>query len=299
VGRDSPRFWSQRRGFVPPEGLTQTVFTENYIEKFDLKEKAIWVEQPVVIAATDPAWSSGGDRAVFIPAKVGRMRGGVVGIEFGDVHYINLELAAGEPMTYRLARKIIEYLKLYGITPEEWSCDITSAQRACADVVEREWLEKEGEMKHCHRVNFVGSASELPFSFEDETKCCDIFMNKVTELWYITREFARNGQLRGMEDQAIGEFCTREVMDKMDSRGRVKLESKTEMKSRTGGRSPDTADTETILVEHARIKLGISVGQGVKILQKEFSDDVMSNLDMESSMKGPLYAGDIFSPSIY
>jgi len=69
-GENSPRFWQERRGFWPPEGLTKTVLTEAMIEKFHARDTAIWVGEPELVASLDPAFE-GGDRRVLRFGKLG------------------------------------------------------------------------------------------------------------------------------------------------------------------------------------------------------------------------------------
>ena len=97
-GPDSPRFWSQRRGFVPPEGLTMRVFTENYANKFDIKKRATWKTNPQLCLSLDPAFSTGGDKAVLTPMKIGVFDNDMTGIELQKQIVVNLELSHSQPL---------------------------------------------------------------------------------------------------------------------------------------------------------------------------------------------------------
>jgi len=291
-GRDSPRFWSQRRGFVPPEGLTQTVFTENFIEKFHVKDKAVWVSEKILKMAFDPAFSAGGDRAVLTPFHYGRFTNGMMGIEFEEPITINLELSSGEPLTYNLAFKVIKHLESRGLDPSDLSMDCTGQGNSVADVIDREWAMKhkdESSKKKVYRVLFNSAASSEPVSVEDETPCKDKYKNKVTELWYVAREFARYDQLRGLCEIAITQFCSREVL--MAGKQDV-IESKTDMKSRTGGRSPDHADSVVVGLEYVRFKLGGTPGKGDLNTKQTITLEDVQKADIETT---ELYEDDIFA----
>jgi hypothetical protein len=263
-GPDSPRFWSQRRGFVPPEGLTETVLSENFVHKFKMKEGAFWRIAPKVCVGLDPAFSTGGDKAIYTPADYGLATTGLVQVKFRPHEIINLALTSGEPLTYDLAFKVIEKLIRDGITPSDLSLDTTSSQVTLADIIDVEWKRRmiendELRSGKCRRVDFAGSASDKPFSSVDNTPCNEKFRNKVTSLWFMLREFGLNNQIRGMSDIAIEQFCTRLVSEKIFN-GKISIESKREMRNRTGGRSPDEADSAVCVIDHVRFAVGIMPG---------------------------------------
>lgn len=297
-GRDSPRFWSQRRGFVPPEGLTQRVFTENYKEKFNLYKRAIWKTQPIQLAALDPAFSSGGDRAVLSPIKVAVMDNGMTGMDFDPQIAINLELSKAQPLSYTLAENVIKHLVSLGITPSELAIDITGAQRALADIIDREWNVAKYKRDpndatgwdRCFRVNFAGKPTEKSISAEDLTAANEVYRNRVTELWFLMREFARNDQVRGMNDLAFEEFCTREIID--DGREKIVVEPKLVMKSRTGGKSPDYADSMVCGAEYVRTVLGIKPGHGNDFIGSVMDLDMAMQVDDETALADEYYLVD-------
>ncbi len=278
-GRDSPRFWSQRRGFVPPEGLTQTVLTESFITKFKMAEKATWTTSYTMVAGLDPSFSAGGDACVLYPAKVGKMTDGITGIEFQESVHINLKLSEGVPMTFSIAHDVIKYCRDNAIELKHLGVDVSGQQSSIADVIDREAKDV------CHRVHFAAEAGKHPVSMEDDRPANEAYKNKMTEMWYQVREFGRNGQVRGLGYQAAEEFCQRIVSEKLDVRGRIQLESKIEMKARTGGKSPDDADAASICIEVMRTMLGIVPGQGGKISTGQFSPtDVLKNMLPEDGL---------------
>jgi hypothetical protein len=97
-------------------------------------------------------------------------------------------------------------------------------------------------------VEFGGKASDRPVSPEDHRPSCDVYANKVTELWFSVRQWAINEQLRNMQHDVAIEFCGR-MFD--DEKRMTIIERKVDMKSRTG-KSPDLADAVALVVEMAR-----------------------------------------------
>ena len=291
-GEDSPRFWSQRRGFVPPEGLVETVLTEAFISKFQIMQPALWKNDYQTYIGCDPAFSSGGDSCIVSPFKVGIMTNGMTGVEFMTPITVNLKISTGEPKTYYLAGEIIKILNEFNITPSKMAMDCTGAQRTLADVIEMEWYKiktnKEHvdataiDYPHIHRVDFGGKASDMVVSVSDRKKASECYRNKVTELWYMMREFVRNDQVRGLGVVATREFCSRNLDEKLsDSRNMIKVETKRDMKARTGGKSPDTADACVTALDYMRIILGIQPGTGNTIITGGFNTQDVRDCDMD------------------
>jgi hypothetical protein len=82
----------------------------------------------------------------------------------------------------------------------------------------------------------------------DPRPSCEIYANRGTELYYICRELLTSGQLKGISQAAVKEFCSR--LYEFAAR-RYKVESKGDMKSRLGY-SPDHGDSAVVLVDVAR-----------------------------------------------
>ncbi len=288
-GPDSPRFWTQRRGFVPPEGLTETVLTENFINKFNMdKQEIVWRLMPKTCAGLDPAFSSGGDSASYTRADYGFSSEGLTQVKLFENEHINLSLSAGEPMAYDLAYKVINKLIRDGITPSQLCIDITGSQSALADIIDVEWAKKVVDTPklksgHCVRVSFGGSASDLPFTMVDSTPCSDKFMNKVTELWMMFREYGMSNQIRGLQKEAAIQFCTRLILNSMKG-GRVSVEAKKEMKNRTGGKSPDDADSDVCIIHYLRHIAGIIPGGSHTGGYDPAFEAMVNKMDLDSDM---------------
>ncbi len=104
-------------------------------------------------------------------------------------------------------------------------------------------------MIHTESIDFGGKPSEDFVSSEIKKKCCDYYSKFVTELWYSVRYVVEARQFRGMREDACSEFSQREW--KMVSGNRIEVETKEEMKVKTG-RSPDLADAIAVGVLGAR-----------------------------------------------
>ena len=247
-GSDSRDVWTMCRGFVPPEGLQETVITESMLTKFKMREKVTWEGDFQTVAGLDPAFSSGGDRCILQVARVGRDDQGEMVIQFLPHIQIKLKLSADEPIIYQVAKDVTDYADKYGFDPEYLAVDDSGVQ-SVADVLDHEW--KRG----CIRVQFGGKPSDRPVSRLNRKNCREEYRNKVTELWYTIAEFARYSQIRGVSLEASKELTQRKVLATRPKQ----LQPKKEMKSEYGI-SPDIADAMACVIEVVRTKLGLHPG---------------------------------------
>ena len=251
-GENSPRFWSQTIGFIPPEGLLRTIFSESFFIKHGMIDKVEWERDWIMVAGLDPSFSTGGDRCVLSFAKVGKDKTGAWKIEFAENVDIPMEMSSIEPLSYSTARKVKEQCDSRGIQPENFAMDTSGTQSALADIIESEWG------KGILRISFTGRPSNLPVSTEENVPASERYTNRVTELWYNLYQYGRHGHIRGMEPTAIKEFCSRLLTEKLNP---ICVEPKVAMKGRAG-QSPDIADSMVIITALVRERMGIMPGQG-------------------------------------
>lgn len=279
-GVNSPRFWTQRIGFIPREGLQETVLTESIIVTNGGTEEPVWQRSYITVAGLDPAFSNGGDKRVLRFARIGLDVCGLHVIALYRKIYLNVELVTDEdgneiPASYDFARKVISACKEEGVKPMYLGMDVTSAQRTLADIIEKEW----DESGHIHRVDFSGSPSE--FLIKDganEIEPRKIYKNRVTELWFNVSKYVRSKQIRGMDEEEIWQFCARRIQKPGDGTSRLMVEPKKQMKGMSG-RSPDDADAVSCVTAVAREVLKMDFGGGPNV-NKDSSN--ATDYDMDS-----------------
>lgn len=98
-------------------------------------------------------------------------------------------------------------------------------------------------------IDCGGKPSETAVSAEIKTPAKDYYSKFVTELWFSVRYAVESRQFRGLTEDACQEFCQREW--KLVSGNRIEIETKDEMKVKTG-RSPDLADAISVGLFGAR-----------------------------------------------
>ena len=245
---DHPDIWTMCRGFVPREGVSNTILSRNMIRHGKAMEPAVWEYDTIMVGGLDPAFTSTGDKCVLATAKVGKEVGGRVVVEFQPNLEIPILASDPRPVSEQIADSTIKYCKLYGIKPHHLGVDETGTQSV------GDFIEMKG-FRGVHRVSFAESASGLPVSKYNPDPCSDEYHDKVAELWFSIRQFVVFSQIRGMDPTAAVEFCERLAIPGI----KKKVEKKDDMKIRLN-RSPDDADAETICLDVVRSKLEVYAG---------------------------------------
>lgn len=297
-GPDSPRFWSQRRGFVPPEGLVETVLTESFIVKFKMASKPVWKHKTMIVAGLDPAFSNSGDACILAPVKVGAQvlvdengisRIGPAALEILEPVRINLELSSGVPVSFYIAGRVKEALKELGIQPEHLAVDITGQQSALADIIDKTLNTQ------CVRVHASSTPSDKAISATDTRKAKEVYKDKVTEMWFRVREYGINHQVRSLPYEAQEQFIMRQLAKKAQMDKRLKLETKDDMKLRTGGRSPDLADAIALAFEVVYNVLDIKPGDVIDPDPADLVPGMLQDQQLHDRFTLPADANDLYS----
>lgn len=248
-GEDSPDFWRTRRGFIAPQGVQRTVLSATMIRKFRAREKpAVWEATFKMGAGLDPSFE-GGDRCILRFGKCGRFADGPMGIELGEILHIKVRdrgRGDDELLHYQILTQVREACEQRGVGPDMLGMDSTGEGGGLAAIFMREWS------RSILCVEFGGRASDMPVadrvSPDPKAKprlAREIYLYRVTELWYEFRRYVMHGQMRGLDQETAVEFCQRQH----EMRGNlIMVESKKEMKLRTK-KSPDLADAAVVLAE--------------------------------------------------
>jgi len=235
--------------------------------------------QSCLIAGVDPAFTNGGDRTIMYIARVGLDTSGQLSLQFEECVHLSDDIHnKAVPRTYQIVQQIIDCCKKHKIQPQDLAVDSTGAGSPFCDVLAGEWS------PDILRVNFGGKASDKKVSMNSRLSGTDLYTNRVSELWFVGKEFARCRQLRGISADLGKEMCSRRYdMIKGTSSLRVKIEPKSELKSRMG-MSPDLADAAFIALDLARQRHGFVAvdppGEGEQKLPKPQIS--MKSLDMVS-----------------
>ena len=251
LGVESRGYMRMVRAVFFDSDETTGIYTENEITSSGAMKKVDWQGSPINLCGIDPAFTNGGDRTIMYTAKCGYDSTGQYVIEFGDAIHLNDDATnKAVPRTYQIVQQIKEKCEKLKIPPENVSVDATGAGAPFCDVLAGEWSGK------FMRISFGGKASEKRVSANSPKIGLDLYVNRVSELWFVGKELMRTRQIFGVTSDLAQEITERNY-DMVKSGGlRMKIESKPEFKSRFG-KSPDLADAAFLALDCARQRLGL------------------------------------------
>jgi len=230
---------------------TTGIYTENEITTSKAMHSVQWQSTPVNLCGIDPAFTNGGDRTILYTAKCGYDHSGQYVIEFGKAIHLNDDATnKAVPRTYQIVRQIREHCEKLNIPPENVSVDATGAGAPFCDVLAGEWSNR------FMRISFGGKASDKRVSANSKLIGTELYVNRVSELWFVGKELMRTRQVFGVTSDLAQEITGRNYDHVKGSTLRMKIESKPEFKARFG-RSPDLADAAFLALDCARQRLGL------------------------------------------
>ncbi len=210
------------------------------------------------LCGVDLGFTTGGDRTVMWFASLGYDATNQFVLRFDDWISINDDATnKAVPRSYQIARRIKDECAKRGIAPANVAVDATGAGAPFCDVLAGEWS------ADVLRVQFGGKASDRRVSSNSKLTGDELYTNRVSELWFVGKEFLRTGQLSGITGDLAKEMCARRYDTVKGATLRMKIESKPDLKSRTGA-SPDLADAAFVVIDLARQRHGLVAVDRVK-----------------------------------
>ncbi len=272
-GYNSPKFWKQRRGFMAPEGLTETVLSEAFVATNRMRDTdTVWTEDAITVAGLDPAYSESGNRAVFTPVSLGRTMNGFKIILIGQQQYIELEADSELPINYQLARKTMTLCRQNGVRIPDLCVECSGIQSGVADIIEME--AKESPM----RAHFEHAASVTLQAVDIVEPNHEEYANHVTEMWFRIYHYGRHQQIRGMSLEQMKQFCTRELVHRGH---KLALQPKKDMVAQEYD-SPDEADSLVCAAEVLVKNYGFIPGTESQFTLKRLDAENQRGVESES-----------------
>jgi len=230
---------------------TEGIYSEAEITRSGSMGSVDWQGTPTPIAGLDPAFTNGGDRTILYTGKVGYNSTGQYCVCFEESIHLNDDATnKAVPRTYQIVRQVKEACNKRKILPENIAVDATGAGAPFCDVLAGEWSDQ------ILRVSFGGKASDRRVSANSKMVGQELYVNRVSELWFVGKELIRTKQLFGLNADLAQEITNRNYDMIKGSSLRMKVESKPEYKSRFG-RSPDLADAAFLCLDLARQRHGL------------------------------------------
>ena len=254
-GTNSPGYWRMVKGFWSPTGAQAAIYSESEIVMAKGNKKVVWREPPTALAALDPSFVTGGDRAIAYFGHLGVSSEGTHTLQFSDWVELTEDITDQTPRNYQIARQFRDLCRDRNVSPLNAGYDWTGGGVPFGDIIYSEWS------PDVLGVSFAGAASERVTSISDPTPACNRYKNRVSELWWAGKELLRQEQLRGLDTDTIREMTARSYTTHKTTKNEegllFEVEPKKSMKTRIGF-SPDLADAAFVLVEVARERLDFS-----------------------------------------
>lgn len=251
LGPESRGYMRMVRAVFFDSDETEGVYSEAEITRSGAMGSIEWQGTPTPIAGLDPAFTNGGDRTILYTGKVGYNNTGQYCVLFEDPIHLNDDATnKAVPRTYQIVRQVKEACNKRKILPENVAVDATGAGAPFCDVLAGEWSDQ------ILRVSFGGKASDKRVSANSKMVGQELYVNRVSELWFVGKELIRTKQLFGINNDLAQEITNRNYDMVKGASLRMKLESKPEYKSRFG-RSPDLADAAFLCLDLARQRHGL------------------------------------------
>lgn len=255
LGPKSPKYWRQARGFWTSESLDDSIiYPAPDLAKFGAMERNIvWKHTPISLMAIDPSYTNGGDKFVCYHVEFGMTARELPVINFKEYRELKVEGSdAEDSRNYKMVAKCEALAKEWGIIPSNVALD-GSSKNPIGDIFRREWSPE------ILIVDFNGSPSDLPYIDNKITKKAkDVFDRRVSEIWYVGRQLLENNQLAGIHPDHALEMSIRRYKEE---KKKIIVETKKEMKERTGGKSPDIADAGFVAIDLLRQRHKLVAGR--------------------------------------
>lgn len=269
-GKDSLQFTMMNEGRMPRGLGSHRVLTRQMCERFHAMNDPIWRDSNIKkIAFMDAGY--GGDRCIFGELQFGRAAEAVI---VNDVAQI---LSSQDPQEV-VDKQLLHLVDLLNVPisvekgaelPEDQIVHFVQLQCNNRGISLDDFFYEPGMRtkltvafaritgKTGNPVDCMGKATEREVAAGMDVKCCDFYANFITELWYRVRLVVEARQWRGMKQDVMWEFCSREWAKTVGNK--IQVEPKDKMKLKTG-RSPDMADAVAIGVEGA-VQRGFSIAK--------------------------------------
>lgn len=266
-GRDSAGYSTMGRGAYPKQGVVTAIIPVGMFTKS--RGEFLWTSDPTPVSSCDLALE-GGAAASFsvgawgmasgmkLPPNVEHPNGRTVMFKnaAGQVvpRYglqLNSQLSLPKGDSVAMARGNINLCKKVGVKPRWFCCDRTGVGGGTADIMRHEWGSE------LHDVNYSEGPSETKLMQEDSKTCKEEYDRMQGELWYALRAFFEYGYLLINPSLDVAELQEQVTTRLVKHSGlKSKVESKKDFMER-GHKSPDEADSLTLLVHAARKGSGV------------------------------------------
>lgn len=241
-GDKSRGYMRMNRAIFFDSDESETVYTEAEITRAGAMRQGI-IRNAERIAGVDLSWTIGGDKTIFTLCEIGYDEFGQHAIHLLDQIEVVVDATnKADPPTLQVCDKIKALCEKHGVKPENLAIDCTGGGGPVGDMLSLQFSPE------FLRVDFGGQASKKRISMHSKALGCEKYANRVSELWFIGKNFLMGRQFYGLTPELCRQMGSRNFFYKA---GKLQVEPKGEYKARMK-RSPDHADSLFVTLELAR-----------------------------------------------
>lgn len=251
-GGNSIDYWSQGRGIFPPEGSIGAIVSSALLDTS--RGEFVFTGATVKVAGVDTA-VDGRDNCILSAGRTGFATGfqpkNGKFIKFRDARrslQVDQQYTLIKGNTKIVGDSIMRTCIQLGISPEGLTLDATGNGAAVFSYLKAVWGDD------VQGIDFNASATEIKILEEDQYLPHDLYEGIVSEVWFALAKWMEFGFL------AISAGVRRDPLDsELTSRRyvlgagkKLRVEKKDDYRKRLGAKSPDRADSVTVLLQGVR-----------------------------------------------
>lgn len=255
LGENTSGFWRMVRSYPCPDADANRIYSEADFIKGRVNEKCLWARTPVRVASLDPAFASGGDKAIAYFGSYGMCIDGKQRLCYDERIEIREDVRRlDENRALQVAKQYRDLCVSKKVLPENAAFDFSGGGIVFGALLSEVWSSK------CYGVQFGGAPTMRPVSVKDNRPGKDAYTHRVAEIWFSGLEFVQSDQIRGLDGEAAKQLKERRYDTVKGANGlKMRVEKKDEMKARMN-ESPDSADSALILLDLCRERFGFIAG---------------------------------------
>jgi hypothetical protein len=251
MGETSRLYYRMVRAVFFDSDEADSIYSEADLVRSGSLQRTSFVGKTDKVCGIDLGFTSGGDATMLVFATVGNNSEGQFCLQFDEAVTVNDDVTnKAVPRTYQVVEAIKRECAKRKVPPYNVAVDATGAGDPFCDVLAGEWS------TDIMRVKFGGTATDRKVSRSSKLTGTEVYVNRVSELWFVSKELMRGRQIFGVSEAMAKEMTARRY-DMVKGNGiRVRVESKGDLKGRIG-HSPDLSDAGFIAVDLARSRFGL------------------------------------------